>query len=150
MIFDFSMIIQDLLSELNLAPKSLFQQREERQQAINVSENDSFIESILSPDASKNAFLAFPAQASPNTQRRIRSKSKISIRWKKEKIFCEGRYGSIYYASNLSHPEQLIIVKEFSLPIPLLVSAEYDISNIQPLCRNCNAKKWKNIKDFRN
>lgn len=132
MIFDFSMIIQDLLSELNLAPKSLFQQREERQQAINVSENDNFIESILSPDASKNAFLAFPAQASPNTQRRIRSKSKISIRWKKEKIFCEGRYGSIYYASNLSHPEQLIIVKEFSLPIPLLVSAEYDISNIQP------------------
>ena len=33
---------------------------------------------------------------------------------------------------------------------PLSIGGTNDISNIQPLCRNCNAKKWKNIKDFRN
>ena len=134
-IFELSILIQDILSKFNAAPISLYDQRVERQLASNTSSDEVLTSSNVDSFSRKgttNLFLSFPDQGSPNSQRRIRSKSRIAIRWRKDRLFCEGRYGSLYYGSNLSHPDQALIVKELFLPIPLLVPAGHDVKNIQP------------------
>ena len=134
MIFEISTLIKDILSLSNNAPISLYDQFVARNSkevpTIHIIEK-STEESTGKVLQSTYDQLLLPAQGSPSSERRQRSKSRISFRWKKEKLFKKGRLGDIFHACNISSPEESIIVKEIIIPVAYLVSASFEASKVR-------------------